>query len=727
MAHAWIEAVGPDGAHPPRHLGWDPPCHDSTDPSARQYALLRRDPTTTSPHAAPLRRRANSSAAYSSGIIADWTHQSRSVWFQRKAIIIISCFLAIFIVLIIGAAVFLRDHRDDIDGDDGDDDDLSDEAALRRMREERRMRSGSKAKGKKDNLLGDDAPDSPAGREKSEAADRGGRLAYFRRRKKGTADREESSLGSSTAISKKIVSRWIRSSRTSSADHSSSSVDRSRQDRTSSPEDAASLRSQHSAASRRSRLGAPRSNQVEVVYSGGETTAPVPSDSSTRSAHAADPLASGSSAGDSAGSRSRIAAPSAVLDGTDIQAAEAAEHDHHEANLPPAYIPDSSQARNRPESRPPSPSSLPMRSGSTQPTYQRPLAGEFASDIKSVGTSSASQNTSIPPHVLAALEQSGGISRNGLPDGRNASSAHLATDDKARLAALAAAASAPAVDHPAAPSAPVYHENDDSGTSLPRPPSSAEPAAPSAPALFEDDADGDLHQSSLGGTCARPPYQGEPHFDARPSATPDFKGKGKGALPAPPVPHTQDYSPFDQPYRDSWLSPSRSRATSRPATASSLPVGSSEETVSSPPISNADGAAETATVPAGSQSESASRPKTDKQREAEAELALMASSPAEFAARTRDGHPASSAEESLPAYERDGRPSGPPSADTATSAATATATAPAIDTIAESLSSALPPTQMSDTDSPGPSQPAIPLHGDGEEAQASAPALDAGD
>lgn len=36
----------------------------------------------------------------------------RSVWFQRKAIIIVSIFLAIFIVLIIGLAVFVRDYDD---------------------------------------------------------------------------------------------------------------------------------------------------------------------------------------------------------------------------------------------------------------------------------------------------------------------------------------------------------------------------------------------------------------------------------------------------------------------------------------------------------------------------------------------------------------------------------------------------------------------------------------
>lgn len=35
---------------------------------------------------------------------------SRSVWFQRRAIIITAIFLAIFIVLIIGVAVFMRDH-----------------------------------------------------------------------------------------------------------------------------------------------------------------------------------------------------------------------------------------------------------------------------------------------------------------------------------------------------------------------------------------------------------------------------------------------------------------------------------------------------------------------------------------------------------------------------------------------------------------------------------------
>lgn len=46
-----------------------------------------------------------------------WNYEERSVWFQRKAILIVSIFLAIFIVLIIGFAVFLRDRNAGISED----------------------------------------------------------------------------------------------------------------------------------------------------------------------------------------------------------------------------------------------------------------------------------------------------------------------------------------------------------------------------------------------------------------------------------------------------------------------------------------------------------------------------------------------------------------------------------------------------------------------------------
>lgn len=80
-------------------------------------------------------------SAYASSIASSWDPRHRSIWFQRKAVIITSIFLAIFIVLIIGAAAFIRDKREaEAEGEV----DISDEAALKRMKEEREMRAGRK-------------------------------------------------------------------------------------------------------------------------------------------------------------------------------------------------------------------------------------------------------------------------------------------------------------------------------------------------------------------------------------------------------------------------------------------------------------------------------------------------------------------------------------------------------------------------------------------------------
>ena len=41
---------------------------------------------------------------------AVWTYAKRSVWFEKRAILVVSIFLAIFIIIIVGIAVFLRDR-----------------------------------------------------------------------------------------------------------------------------------------------------------------------------------------------------------------------------------------------------------------------------------------------------------------------------------------------------------------------------------------------------------------------------------------------------------------------------------------------------------------------------------------------------------------------------------------------------------------------------------------
>ncbi|KAE8229156.1 hypothetical protein CF326_g5882, partial [Tilletia indica] len=57
-------------------------------------------------------------SAAAAAATSSWAPRERSVFFQRKAIIITSVFLAIFIVLIIGCAVFLRDRKYDISDED---------------------------------------------------------------------------------------------------------------------------------------------------------------------------------------------------------------------------------------------------------------------------------------------------------------------------------------------------------------------------------------------------------------------------------------------------------------------------------------------------------------------------------------------------------------------------------------------------------------------------------
>ncbi|KAK0554571.1 hypothetical protein OC846_002047 [Tilletia horrida] len=60
----------------------------------------------------------SAAAAAAAAATSLWAPRSRSVWFQKRAIIITSVFLAIFIVLIIGCAVFLRDRKYDISDED---------------------------------------------------------------------------------------------------------------------------------------------------------------------------------------------------------------------------------------------------------------------------------------------------------------------------------------------------------------------------------------------------------------------------------------------------------------------------------------------------------------------------------------------------------------------------------------------------------------------------------
>lgn len=616
---------------------------------------------------------------------------------RLAAIIIISCFLAIFIVLIIGAAVFLRDHREDLDDADEEDDEFSDEAALRRMREERKMRSGSQGKKKKAKA---DRVALQSGRDVEEEFDGTAKPhgSRFRRSKiTGQNQGEGSSSGSSSALSKKLVSRWVRSSRVSSFESSASGAENSRTTRASA-DDAASARSQRSMVSPRSRLGARRSEQVEVVYSGGSSTPPVRTNSTGAASQSVSaPLPDSSdyrhSEHGSTPTSSNARSAAEILDCSDFLAVDAAEHAIHETNLPPAYIPDSTFSRESSSLSQFSPFSplTPPTSAPSRPTYQRPLAGEFTDNVKarrqSPTLTDSAPGPEIPPRVLALLDCANHI--NGVQDNSAdlmGNTAHLATDDKARLAALAAAASAPGANHHSDASTPQYAAT--TGTSTPFRNASGQDiadaddqAAPSAPALLDEYQDGvDAFASpraeSLGLDVAgqfSPAYQPlwsdlAPTPEKVTQLSGESKGKGKGFLPAPPSPHAQAFSPFDQPYRVAWpLSPvemsnmQRLASSTEPVTSLQRRAVNGDEDDSQPSSTVlTDQACAQSTARYGEDATSdhvRQARRLEKQREAEEELTLVASSPADFASR-RDiiRRPTESLEESgtdlLPAYER---------------------------------------------------------------------------
>ena len=93
-----------------------------------QQGIHAHDPLTTAPS---VRSKNGTNNGLLSTIPSSWDPPSRSFWFEKKAIIIVSIFLAIFIVLFMGAAVFLHDRRYDIEEDE------SDEEAIQRVLEGR--------------------------------------------------------------------------------------------------------------------------------------------------------------------------------------------------------------------------------------------------------------------------------------------------------------------------------------------------------------------------------------------------------------------------------------------------------------------------------------------------------------------------------------------------------------------------------------------------------------
>ncbi|GAK67278.1 uncharacterized protein PAN0_017d5505 [Moesziomyces antarcticus] len=502
-----------------------PPEPHPSAPLHRQYprqfddesALFgERDVSTTlSPHEYNAATSATQSAhryslpsSYPSSIASSWSRPERSVWFQQKAIIITSIFLAIFIVLFIGAAVFLRERKfdDELAG-------LDDEEALARIEE--RMTMGRFS----------DPTEKPAGGGGSRLKRR---LRLGRKRSEKDSvdpDSTDPSTGSSSALRRKrfLVSRWTRT--------------RDSNDTVRSSNDAASIRSGRSA--RRVALGDPTAQQtVEVVYDN--------TDANAASSHTATSARDANSADDSHASDSRTNRPRspppphpdsaqldgdtatsptsgasarsprrAVLDDTDFQAADAAEtHDDDLRHMPPAYISSGSAA-------------LPSSS------YDGgALAAALArGDAKHGIPPPAERDTSVPPEVFTAvLAESSGAAREQEAEA-GPTAAHIATDDKALLGALSAAASMPSAPATSEATAPAYGFAGGSS-------SGAVILPPTAPVL-EADAEG---------------------FELPPDEAQDAMGGGKGKakqtplatsslLPAPPAAVQTAFSPFDQPYR----------------------------------------------------------------------------------------------------------------------------------------------------------------------------------
>jgi hypothetical protein len=584
----------------------------------------------------------------------------------------VSCFLAIFIVLIIGAAAFLRSRQteEELSLEEQENQELADEAALKRMKEERRMRSGGRNRRK--DLNEDekqDAEESLADRRKKKRG----------RRSKAVAGETSSGSGSSTAVSRMRVSRWIKAPAGFVRGNRGSGEQTLSSDTT----DAVSIHSSRSTSSRRQRLGDARAERTEVEYSSPSTSGDngglhlVSSDPSSRSIVPTD-------ASDGSGSSPGRAV---ALDASDLQAADAAGTAREQA-LPPAYIPAAGQSGSNLPSQ-----SLPSAGGEgaslPRPAYQRPLAGSevVVSDAKH--PSGADLGSVAPPSSSSAVQQVDPVDETSDADREGA--AHIATDDKARLAALAAAASAPATT-----SAPFYSSRD--AASAPSEDWSATDTSPSAPALDVDEEGFEqAAMASLAGAASGAGLDSGASSQVAPSYSRANDSRGKTAqsslLPQPPVPHSQAFSPFDRPYHH--IMPYTPSPGRRDESSRMMPPSPSQPYTSAA-VAAAPDAAESASPSAPQQpsrsddnddddeatmSAERRRRRAEKQREADEESAALGpSSPGDFAAAGLGTAEAAAAGLSLPAYSGRTPDSG---AGAGAGVATATATAPAMEALFE--------------------------------------------
>ncbi|EPQ27109.1 uncharacterized protein PFL1_05391 [Pseudozyma flocculosa PF-1] len=430
-------------------------------------------------------------SSYPSSIASSWSRPERSVWFQSKAIIITSIFLAIFIVLFIGAAVFLRDRKDDefleesdeaqfewmkservqaglaVDGSSGDQENEGGRAGGQGRGGERE----SKTKRRKDKVK--KAFGLGRSKEKDGAAEGGDPAS--------TVDREPSS-GSSTAVrrGRYLAARWARvPTRKKAGDSRETFVGSS---------DTASIRSSRS--NRRPALGPPAtSDRVEITYddrhsddrSAGTLAGTTQSDVRSRAGRSASSASSAERRADpdahslrppptppphsdaalvqqpagprqSRDSASGVA-PSPgpanrVLDQDDFAAVDEAEavadDDRRAQQLPPAYISSGPAA----SSQPPTSGAMGVSRASGAEAMEAALS---RGDLKRGLPPPEHRDPNLPAEVLGMVlrdleEEQAALDRlaeaQGLP--ASANTAHIAVDDKETLSALYAAASRPA-------------------------------------------------------------------------------------------------------------------------------------------------------------------------------------------------------------------------------------------------------------------------------------------
>ncbi|KAN0063748.1 hypothetical protein ACQY0O_003798 [Thecaphora frezii] len=616
-------------------------------------------------------------SSYPSTIASSWSRPERSVWFQSKAIIITSIFLAIFIVLFIGAAVFLRDRKDDEFLEE------TDEAQFEWMRSER-VQAGLAV----DGSSGDKEKEISKRRKRSRVKNALGMGKSNKNKLEGqprpSVDREPST-GSSSAVRRgsHLVSRWTRISAKKKSDSRETFV----------ASDTVSFHSNRS--HRRPALGRPSPpEQVEITYddapSGdthlasqqqdafpsdalglGESAPSSPMSAKHRRGSDVqslrppptppphDPSMPPSGAGEarhSGGSRGPTTSSCRALDRDDFDAAdeaEAAAEEHRAQQLPPAYISSGTTGGTDPRTG--------GRFGGSSASTNLPSAAASAlaqGDRKRGLPPPEERDSDIPAEVLAAVlhgideQEDAGCVANRATTSRD--TVHVAVDDKETLGALFAAASMPGPTpgsaHAEEAMVPAY-----ASSAVAAADSATFPSAPHMPSAPELAVDHDGFEVADEGGEPSDPGASESFV------APEGKGKGKvgtGKLPAPPRPVDTVFSPFDQPYRLTGAPNSSNASLSSPP---GTPFRSRSRSSTSP--NNSAGGLE-GTAKGKQPIEGSSAHASDKQREAEAELAhYLASTPADLLhleetsggvvgaapSRTAASAPAF---ESLPAYDR---------------------------------------------------------------------------